>query len=99
MKTVAAVLLMLFSLVMMSSTALAQDAKITDAQKLGVALLAAEGITALVLGPVVLPAAIATGTQEQLCAAMKGKYDPKAADQCAGGSWLRLIPILKNLRD
>jgi len=58
-------------------------------------LLIAEGIAALLLGPVILPAATIAQTKPELCAAMKGTYDVKAPDQCKDGSWLALVPILK----
>jgi len=59
-------------------------------------LLIAEAITALALGPVVLPYAIATQNQAELCAAMKGTYDPAAPDQCKDGRWIALIPIIRD---
>jgi len=59
-------------------------------------LLILEGITALVLGPVVLPAATVTQTKPELCAAMKGTYDPAAPDQCKDGRWIALIPIIRD---
>lgn len=53
------------------------------------------GLTAMTLGWIVLPVATITDTKPQLCAAMKGTYDPKAADQCAGGDWVRIVPLLR----
>lgn len=53
------------------------------------------GLTALTLGWVVLPVATVTGTKAELCATMKGTYDPKAADQCVGGDWVRIVPVLR----
>jgi hypothetical protein len=88
-------------LVALSFGAFAQDKKLelTPEQKLIAGLYVAEGVSALVLGPVILPVATLAGKKEELCKAMKGKFDLTAADQCAGGSWLRLIPILRGLRD
>lgn len=77
---------------------LAQDAKRHEPapeQKLAGALLLFEATTALVVGPVALPVALLTGQRRWLCDSMKGIYDPRAADQCAGGEWLRLIPYLR----
>lgn len=53
------------------------------------------GIVALTVGTVALPAAIASGQQEGLCKVLKGKYDPTARDQCAGGEWARIIPYVQ----
>jgi len=62
---------------------------------MNILLAVAEAITALVLGPVVLPAATIAQTKPELCAAMKGTYDPAAPDQCKDGSWIALIPIIR----
>lgn len=53
------------------------------------------GIVAVIVGPVVLPAAMLSGQRQALCDVMKGKYDPAAADQCRGGQWVFVIPYLK----
>ena len=63
---------------------------------MNVILLFADAIAALVLGPVVMPVMIVTQSQEQVCAAMKGTYDPKAADQCKDGHWAALVPIVRD---
>jgi hypothetical protein len=52
------------------------------------------GLVALTLGGPVLLVATVTDTKPQLCAMMKGTYDPKAADQCKGGDWVRIVPVL-----
>jgi hypothetical protein len=52
-------------------------------------------LTALTLGWIVLPVATVTDTKPQLCEVMKGKYDPKAPDQCVGGDWVRIVPLLR----
>lgn len=77
--------------------ALAQDRDrptLTPEQKANVA----NGITAVVLGPVILPAAILTGNKEGLCKVLGGTYTPTGADQCPNGVWLRIIPFLKDLK-
>jgi hypothetical protein len=53
------------------------------------------GLTAMTLGWIVLPVATVTDTKQQLCETMKGTYDPKAPDQCKGGDWVRIVPVLK----
>ena len=55
---------------------------------------AANVLTSFAVGWFVLPAAIITGKQQALCDILQGTYDPKAADQCAGGDWVRIIPYL-----
>jgi hypothetical protein len=55
------------------------------------------GLTALTLGGPVLIAATVTGQKAELCAVMKGTYDPKAADQCVGGDWVRVIPLVREV--
>jgi hypothetical protein len=65
-------------------------------------LVLAEAATALVLGPIVLPVAIITGQQEELCRAMRTTvrtcYNPnnRGEDQCPCGNWLRVIPIVRD---
>jgi hypothetical protein len=55
-----------------------------------------DAIAAFALGPVVMPVMVATQTQEQICTAMKGTYDPKAVgDQCKDGHWAALVPIVR----
>jgi len=68
--------------------------ELTPEQKANVA----NGITAVVLGPVILPAAILTGNREGLCRLMGGTYTPNGADQCPTGVWLNLIPYIKDLK-
>jgi hypothetical protein len=83
--------------------ALAQDRpQLTPLQKLNVA----NGVTAVVLGPVILPAAMLTGNKEGLCNVLGGTYTPNSdgkslpsgsepsGDQCPGGVWLRILPYL-----
>ena len=68
-------------------------------------LVAAQAVTALVLGPVILPVAVITGNREALCHAMEGPVlsrrssfnnNSDGLDQCPRGNWLRLIPIIKS---
>jgi hypothetical protein len=59
----------------------------------------ANAVSALLVGWFVLPAAVITGQQKELCDLMHGKYDPAAADKCEGGDWVRVIPWLRDLRD
>lgn len=63
-----------------------------------VLLALALAITAFVVGAPVFIAATVAGKQPELCAAMKGTYDPTAKDICAGGDWVRVIPYLKDLK-
>jgi len=56
---------------------------------------AANAVSALALGWLVLPAATLTGKKEALCKLMGGKYDLSAADQCAGGQWANVALFLK----
>jgi hypothetical protein len=59
-------------------------------------LLIADGISALVLGPIVMPVMIATQSQAQVCEAMKGTYNPKAVgDKCPDGHWSALVPLIR----
>ena len=73
--------------------------ELTPEQKLKAAFIGAEAATALVIGPVFLPAALITGQQEGLCKLMGGTYTPNSdgKDQCPGGIWLRTIPYVKDL--
>ena len=82
-----------------ATLAVAQDRdrpELTPLQKFNVA----NGITAVIVGPVALPAAILSGQKEGLCNALGGTYTPNSdgADQCPGGVWLRIIPFLKDAR-
>jgi hypothetical protein len=80
-------------LAMFAPFALAQDRpQLTPLQKLNVA----NGLTAVIVGPVVLPAAIISGQKEGLCNVLGGTYTPNSdgKDQCPGGVWLRIIPFL-----
>ena len=70
--------------------------ELTPQQKLALA----EGVVALVVGPVALPAALLTGKTEQLCWVLEGNKKPSSynlngGDQCPNGNWLRIIPYLK----
>jgi hypothetical protein len=87
---------LLFAILLsLSAAAVAQDRPtLTPEQKANVA----NGITAVVLGPVILPAAILTGNKEGLCNVLCGTYTPAGADQCPNGVWLRIIPFLKDLK-
>ena len=51
-------------------------------------------VAAVILGPVVLPAATVTDQRAELCEVMKGNYDTTAPDHCTGGDWARLIPYV-----
>ena len=66
--------------------------ELSPAQKLNVA----NAVTAVVVGPIALPAAILSGQKEGLCNALGGTYTPNSdgRDQCPGGVWLRVIPLL-----
>ena len=66
--------------------------QLTPEQKLNVA----NAVTAIVVGPVALPAAILSGQKEGLCNVLGGTYTPNSEgkDQCPGGVWLRIIPLL-----
>ena len=81
-----------------ATSAFAQDRRpeLTPAQKLNVA----NGVTALVVGPIALPAAILSGQKEGLCNVLGGTYTPNSdgKDQCPGGVWLRIIPFLGDLK-
>lgn len=81
-----------------ATSAFAQDRRpeLTPAQKLNVA----NGVTALVVGPIALPAAILSGQKEGLCNVLGGTYTPNSdgKDQCPGGVWLRIIPYLGDLK-
>jgi len=69
-------------------------------------LAVAEGVTALAVGPVVLPVALATGQAAALCKQLEGpwvkpsSYDPNSdgRDQCPKGNWLRILPYLSDLK-
>ena len=82
----------------LSLPAMAQDRKPELSPESKLAL--AEGVVALVVGPVALPAAILTGKTEQLCWVLEGNKKPSSynlngGDQCPNGNWLRIIPYLK----
>lgn len=88
--------------------AFAQDAKrpeLTPEQKLKAALVLGEAATALVVGPIFLPAAIITGKTEGLCHLLEGNKKPSSynpnpdgKDQCPNGNWLRVIPYLGDIK-
>jgi hypothetical protein len=89
--------LFLIALLFLSLPALAQDRDrptLTPEQKANVA----NGLMAVIVGPVFLPAAILTGNREGLCRLMGGTYTPNGADQCPTGVWLNLIPYIKDLK-
>jgi hypothetical protein len=62
---------------------------------MNILVILADAISALVLGPIVMPAMLVTHTQVEVCAAMHGTYDAKAPDQCKDGHWAALVPLLK----
>lgn len=78
------------------SAAFAEEKKeLTPQQKWTIA----SGLTAVIVGPIVLPAAILSGKREGLCKVMGSTYDPKGADQCPNGQWLFVIPFLSDKPD
>jgi hypothetical protein len=83
---------------MFATFAVAQDRRpeLTPEQKLKGALVLANAGTALLVGPIALPAAILSGQKEGLCKVLGGTYTPNSdgQDQCPGGVWLRIIPYL-----
>ena len=91
-------LVALFFALMFSLSAFAQANKpeLTPEQKVNVA----NAVTAIVIGPIALPAAILSGKKEGLCGVLGGTYTPNSdgRDQCPGGVWLRIIPFLKDAR-
>lgn len=66
--------------------------ELTPVQK----LVVANAATAIIVGPIALPAAILTGQKKGLCDILGGVYTPNSdgLDQCPGGVWLRIIPYL-----
>ena len=86
----------LFPLVMtlaLSLPVMAQDRpELTPEQKANVA----NGLVAVLAGPVVLPAAMLSGQKKGLCDVLGGTYTPNSdgKDQCPGGVWLRIIPFV-----
>jgi hypothetical protein len=72
---------------------------LTPAQKISVVWAAANALTAITVGWIILPAVTIAGKQKTLCDAMHGKYDPKAKDLCEGGDWVRIIPFLSNVKE
>lgn len=93
MKRLLAIILTLFAT---SAFAQANRPELTPLQKLNVA----NGLTAVITGPIVLPAAILSGQKEGLCNVLGGKYTPNSdgKDQCPGGVWLRIIPFIKDAK-
>jgi hypothetical protein len=91
-------LVTLFLSALFAFPAFADDRKIelTPEQKLKGALVLANAGTALLVGPIALPAAILSGQKEGLCKVLGGTYTPNSdgKDQCPGGVWLRIIPYL-----
>ena len=79
-----------------SAFAQANRPELTPEQKLNVA----NALTAVLVGPIALPAAILSGQKEGLCKVMGGTYTPNSdgKDQCPGGVWLRVIPYLKDAK-
>ena len=90
----------LFFAMLFATSAFAQDSQrpeLTPLQKLNVA----NGLTAVLTGPIVLPAAILSGQKEGLCHILEGhkkpsSYNPNSdgKDQCPDGIWLRIIPYV-----
>ena len=99
MKKFFAIIITLFA-----TSAFAQDRQrpeLTPEQKLKGALTLANAGTALIVGPVALPAAILSGKTEALCHVLEGhkkpsSYNPNSdgKDQCPDGIWLRIIPYV-----
>ncbi len=82
-----------FLFALFSTVAIAQDRpELSPLQKLNVA----NGLTAVIVGPVALPAAMLSGQKAGLCNVLGGTYTPNSdgKDQCPGGVWLRIIPYL-----
>lgn len=73
--------------------------ELTPEQKLVVGWAFVNALTAFVVGAPVFLYVTATGKQAELCAAMKGTYDPKAKDICEGGDWVRIIPYLRDVKE
>ena len=99
-------LLFLFFSLCFSFSVLAQAPNLPDRpaltpeQKLSVA----NAVTAIIVGPVALPAAMLSGQKEALCHVLEGHKQPSSfnnnsdgRDQCPGGIWLRAIPYVKGL--
>lgn len=89
----------LFFAMLFATLGFAQDRdrpELSPLQKLNVA----NGLTAVLTGPIVLPAAILSGQKEGLCNVLGGKYTPNSdgMDQCPGGVWLRIIPFIKDAK-
>ena len=55
----------------------------------------ANALVALVLGPILVPAAIATGNQEMLCDYLGGEYRPTEVEICPGGQWVNAVELIK----
>lgn len=74
--------------------------ELTPEQKLKATLVVANAATALVVGPIALPAALLTGQAAGLCKVLGGTYTPNSdgKDQCPGGIWLRIIPYLGDIK-
>jgi len=94
MKTLLIAFLSLFAL-----SAFAQDRPtLTPQQK----LVAAQAVTALVTGPIILPVAVVTGQRKELCDAIRMRprscFDNNSdgRDQCPCGNWLRVIPLIRD---
>ena len=89
---------LLVALMLAPMLAIAQPTKpeLSPEQKLNVA----NGLTAVIVGPIALPAAILSGQKEGLCKVLGGVYTPNSdgKDQCPGGVWLRIIPYLQNIK-
>ena len=88
--------LLLLPLLLLSLTATAIEA--TPQQKLA----AAQAVTALVTGPIILPVAVVTGQRKELCDAIRMRprscFDDNSEgrDQCPCGNWLRVIPLIRD---
>ena len=90
----------LFLIAALLGLSLQAQAELSPEQKVVTVLTLAEAATALVVGPVALPAAIVSGKTEQLCWVLEGNKKPSSynlngGDQCPNGNWLRIIPFLK----
>lgn len=68
-------------------------------------LVAAQAVTALVTGPVILPIAVVTRQRKELCDAIQmppirrqSCFDDNSEgrDQCPCGNWLRVIPLIRD---
>ena len=62
-------------------------------------VVAAENVVvAMLVGWFVLPIAVLTGKTKELCDVMGGKYTPTGPDICPGGDWVKVVPLLRELK-